>query len=112
MGARRTALFAALLLLAPACQPAAAPGPGGAAAEGGAPPGIKKGAQLHVWAESLPLETALTDHAEVEEVQGRWVRLRFVPNKAGQEAGRKGEADWVNFDKVVWYQVLPSGGPP
>jgi hypothetical protein len=95
-------------------EPAAARAQAGKAGEGDrSPPELKKGVRVAFKMPNHPFDNpALEGQFEgapvVDEVRGRWVRVRQAIAKDAQAALKQREVSvWVNFDLVSWYGIVP-----
>lgn len=117
--ARTLALLAAATLIA-GCGGSGGSS-GGAAAGSPLPPEIKVGAKIFftqpeyqfpvgLYSEPTPGGADEAPAGVVEELHGRWVRLRCRPNATGKELKRVDDVVlWINFDTVLAFQAAPPG---
>jgi hypothetical protein len=80
-------------------------GCGGGAA---VPPDVRVGVELSFDMPKYPLDGALYVYPVVEEVRGRWVRLKYAIKEQYQGTYGKERTYWVNFDTVNYYRVVSS----
>jgi hypothetical protein len=85
---------------------------GAASADQSAPPEIKKGMAVSYRQPLYPVDWSGYDTPTVEEVRGKWVRLKWEPNELGKkQEGYQVVDHWVNFDTVTSFRVVAAAAP-
>src|SRR5262245_17904394 len=76
------------------------------------PPEIKKGVVIGYYQPAYPVtDSGGYFDPTVEEVRGKWVRLKWEPNEPGKKAAYEVRIYWVNFETVNAFRILATASP-